>query len=211
MRPPGTSLRCRVARRADVPALRAVMDAAITQLQREFLDERQIASSRAIMGIDTRLIDDGTYFVVTAPDGALAGCGGWSRRGTLFGNDGSPGRDDALLDPAREPARVRAMYTAPAHARRGVGRLILDRCERAAAAEGFTRLELMATASGFPLYVACGFQVVEHVVLPAGGVPVPGARMAKEIGPVSRRGPGPSSGKDRATPSDDDRGATTGG
>ena len=174
-------LHCRIAVAADIPQMRVVMEAAITVLQREFLDEDQIASSRAIMGIDTQLIDDGTYFVVSTPDGEVAGCGGWSRRATLFGNDDSSGRDSRLLDPAREPAKVRAMYTAPAYARRGIGRLVLARCEAAAAAEGFTRLDLMATMSGFPLYTAHGFEVVEHVELTAGGVAVPGVRMTKAI------------------------------
>src|SRR5215831_16112392 len=96
----------------DVPELMAVMDAAIGELQRGFLDESQIASSRAIMGIDTQLIEDGTYFVVDA-DGDIAGCGGWSRRATLYGSDDTPGRNARRLDPASEPARVRAMYTHP--------------------------------------------------------------------------------------------------
>lgn len=172
---------CRIAVLADIPRLTPVMDAAIAQLQREFLDERQIESSRAIMGIDTQLIEDGTYFVVTEPGGEVAGCGGWSRRATLFGNNDSPGRDGQLLDPTRQPARVRAMYTAPAFARRGVGRLILARCEAAAAAEGFTRLELMATMSGYQLYTAYGFHVIEHVLHPAGGAPVPLVRMGKPV------------------------------
>ena len=178
-------LDCRIAVLADVPRLMPVMDAAIAQLQREFLDEQQIESSRAIMGIDTQLIEDGTYFVVTADgtedDRTVAGCGGWSRRATLFGNNDSPGRDAQLLDPTREPARVRAMYTAPGFARRGVGRLILARCETAAAAEGFTRLELMATMAGCQLYTAYGFEVIEHVLHPAGGVPVPLVRMGKSV------------------------------
>ncbi len=134
----------RLAVSADVPALMVLMDAAIAGLQRAFLDEGQIASSRAIMGIDTELIEDGTYFVVEW-DGDIAGCGGWSRRATLYGGNQTPGRDSHLLDPAIEPARVRAMYTNPAYARRGVGRLILSLCEAAAAAAGFTRLELMST------------------------------------------------------------------
>ena len=89
------------------------MEAAISELQKPFLDEQQIASSRAIMGLDTQLIDDGTYFVVE-DQGELAGCGGWSRRATLYGGDQTPGRSAALLDPAKDAARVRAMYTHPA-------------------------------------------------------------------------------------------------
>lgn len=174
------SLTSRAASHADLPQLRPLIDAAIGELQRGFLDPAQIAASRAIMGLDTQLIDDGTYFVVEA-DGQLAGCGGWSRRATLYGGDHSGGRDPALLDPAREPAKVRAMYTHPTFTRRGVGRLILDRCEAAAAAEGFTTLELMGTLSGRPLYESAGFTVVEHVTETADGVGVPLVRMRKRL------------------------------
>ncbi len=170
----------RLAVSADVPVLTVLMDAAITELQRAFLDDAQIASSRAIMGIDTQLIDDGTYFVVES-DGVIAGCGGWSRRATLYGGNQTPGRDGKLLDPAVDPARVRAMYTSPAHARRGVGRLILSLSEAAAAAEGFTRLELMSTLGGEPLYTAYGFRPLERLVDATGGAPVPIVRMVKLV------------------------------
>ena len=173
-------LQHRLARREDVPALTALMDAAIAELQKPFLDPSQIASSRAIMGIDTQLIDDGTYFVIEE-DGALAGCGGWSRRATLYGGDRSPGRNPARLDPATDPARVRAMYTHPSFVRRGVGRLILSLCEDAARTEGFTRMELMATVAGEPLYNACGFEPVEWTSDDRGGAPVPILRMRKAL------------------------------
>ena len=172
----------RLAATADVPALTVLMDAAIAELQRSFLDEVQIASSRAIMGIDSQLIDDGTYFVVES-DGDIAGCGGWSRRATLYGGNQTPGRDSQLLDPAVDPARVRAMYTNPAYARRGVGRLILSLCESAAAAEGFTRLELMSTLSGEPLYTAYGFRPLERLEDATGGAAVPLVRMEKPVDP----------------------------
>ena len=181
----------RLAIRADIPSLVPLMRAAITELQQGFLDPAQIESSHAIMGIDTQLIDDGTYFVVEA-DGEIAGCGGWSRRATLYGGDHSAGRDAALLDPVTEPARVRAMYTHPAFARRGVGRLILSLCEAAASAEGFQALELMATLAGQPLYRAAGFEAVEHLEDPAGGVPVPLVRMRKLLPAVSPGGRAPS-------------------
>jgi GNAT superfamily N-acetyltransferase len=174
------TLTSRVASHADLPQLRPLIDAAIDELQRGFLDPAQIAASHAVMGLDTQLIDDGTYFVVEA-DGQLAGCGGWSRRATLYGGDHSGGRDPALLDPAREPAKVRAMYTRPGFTRRGVGRLVLDLCEAAAAAEGFTTLELMGTLAGRPLYEAAGFTVVEHVTETSGGVSVPLVRMRKHL------------------------------
>jgi GNAT superfamily N-acetyltransferase len=144
----------RLARRDDLDALEALMDAAIGEPQKPFLDDRQITASRAIMGLDTQLIDDGTYFIVEA-DGQLAGCGGWSRRATLYGSDETPGRDPALLDLATEAARVRAMYTHPDHTRKGVGRLILSLCEAAAQDEGFARVELVATLAGESLYRAC--------------------------------------------------------
>ena len=164
----------------DVAALAPLMRAAIEQLQTEYLDEAQIAASHAIMGLDAQLIDDATYFVVEC-DGRLAGCGGWSRRATLYGGDHSAGRDSALLDPSSDPARIRAMYTHPDFARRGVGRLILSLCESAAAAEGFTRLELMSTLAGAPLYSAAGFEAIESIEDASGGVPVPIIRMAKAI------------------------------
>ena len=156
------------------------MDAAISELQKPFLDASQIASSRAIMGLDTQLIDDGTYLIVEA-DGELAGCGGWSRRATLYGGDQTLGRSAALLDPAKDAARTRAMYTHPRHTRKGVGRLILSLCEEAARSEGFKRMELMATMAGEPLYRACGYEPIERVIDDRGGVPVPLLRMSKEI------------------------------
>jgi len=173
-------LRSRLAVMADVPALTALMDAAISELQRGFLDDAQIDSSRAIMGIDTQLIVDGTYFVVEI-DGEIAGCGGWGRRAPLYGSDPPPGRDGQLLDPAVDAARVRAMYTHPRFARRGVGRVVLSLCERAAAQAGFTRLELVSTLSGEPLYTAYGFEPVERLVDSTGGAPVPIIRMQKHV------------------------------
>ncbi len=175
-----TTLRNRLAVIEDLGALNALMDLAITELLKPYLEAEQIASSRTIMGVDTQLIRDGTYFVVEE-GGRLAGCGGWSRRATMYGGDASPGRDAALLDPAREPARVRAMYTHPAFVRRGIGRLILTLCEAAARAEGFQRAELVATMAGMPLYLACGYQPVEHFTDDRGGAPVPLARMSKAL------------------------------
>lgn len=177
----GTSgLQHRLARLADVPALAALMAQAIAELQRPFLGADEIAASRALMGLDTQLIEDGTYFVVEA-EGTIAGCGGWSRRATLYGGDASPGRSAALLDPARDAARVRAMYTHPAFTRRGIGRLILTLCEAAARAEGFSRVELVATLAGQPLYRACGYAEIERFADDRGGAPVPLVRMGKDL------------------------------
>jgi len=175
-----STLTHRLARHDDLDALRDLMNMAISELQKPYLDERQIASSRVIMGLDTQLIDDGTYFVVEA-DGKLAGCGGWSRRATLYGGDLSPGRSAALLDPANDAARVRAMYTHPHHTRQGVGRLILSLCEQAARSAGFKKVELMATLAGEPLYRASGYQCCEQIMDDRGGAAVPLVRMTKQL------------------------------
>jgi GNAT superfamily N-acetyltransferase len=176
----GTPLQHRLARHEDIPALKKLMDAAIDKLQKPFLSEAQISSSRAIMGLDTQLIKDETYFIVEI-DCQLAGCGGWSRRATLYGGDSSPGRDAALLDPLKDAARVRAMYTHPSFTRRGVGRLILSLCEDAAKSEGFRRIELGATMAGEPLNRICGYLPGQLFTDDRGGAPVPIRRMGKQI------------------------------
>jgi GNAT superfamily N-acetyltransferase len=167
---------------ADLPALKALMARSIGELQRGFLSQAEIAARYGVMGLDTQLVADRTYFVVEA-DGVLAGCGGWSRRATLYGGDHTTAvRDPALLDPAKDAARVRAMYTDPAFTRRGVGRLILSLCETAASAEGFTRVQLAATLAGIPLYRACGYTEIERTVGgPVSGVAVPLVLMGKAL------------------------------
>ena len=177
---PNGRLTHRLARRADLDVLKVLMDAAISELQKPFLDDAQIASSRMIMGLDTQLIDDETYFMVES-QGQLAGCGGWSRRATLYGGDQTPGRSADLLDPLKDAARIRAMYTHPAHARKGVGRFILSLCEEAAKSEGFTKMELEGTLSGEPLYRACGYEPYENFVDDRGGAGVPLLRMKKSL------------------------------
>jgi GNAT superfamily N-acetyltransferase len=169
-------LRARLAVEADLPVLRELMAVAIAENLKPFLTPEQISASHAIMGLDTALILDRTYWIIDG-GAAVAGCGGWSRRATLYGGDHSAGRNAALLDPATDAARVRAMYTHPSWVRRGVGTLILRLCEDAAAREGFSRLELVATLSGEPLYRACGFREIER--LEDGGVPL--VRMGKRI------------------------------
>lgn len=172
----------RLATETDLPAIASLMDRAIDELQAAFLSPEQVAASRASMGLDTQLVADRTYWLVFA-DHKLAGCGGWSRRATLYGGDHAADlRDPALLDPGWEAARIRAMYTDPTFARQGVGREVLRVCEEAARAAGFTRAQLMATAAGEPLYRACGYQVMERVErLRAHGVAVPGAIMEKAL------------------------------
>lgn len=175
------TLTIRPAVSGDIPALKAVMDRAIKELLPAFLPPAEVLASQEVMGLDTQLIEDGTYYVVEA-DGAIAGCGGWSRRATLFGGDHSAGRDAALVDPATDPARVRAMYTSPDFTRRGVGRLILATCEAKAKAEGFSRCEMAATMAGEPLYAACGYQRIEPFeAQTSNGVKVPLVRMGKAI------------------------------
>lgn len=171
----------RLATAADLPALRLLMTAAIKELLPQFLTPEKVQASFAVMGVDSQLIADGTYFILES-EGIMAGCGGWSRRATLFGHNHTAGRDARLLDPATEAARIRAMYTAPGFVRRGVGRRILKLCEAAARAEGFMRAELGATAGGEPLYRACGYQEIERMEVPTpGGVTVPITRMGKQL------------------------------
>lgn len=171
----------RLATRADLPAIQALMSVSIRELLGACLSPPQVEASFEIMGLDTALIDDGSYFAVEHA-GALVGCGGWSRRATLFGGDHSDGRDGRLLDPAAEPARIRAMYTHPACARRGVGRLVLAHCEDAAIGAGFRKLSLVATLAGEPLYRAAGYAVVDRINVPTSrGIAVPCANMRKEL------------------------------
>ena len=171
----------RLATQADMPALQELMTASIRELLPQFLPPEKVEASFAVMGVDSQLIEDGTYFIVEE-EGVIAGCGGWSRRATLFGHNHTAGRDSRLLDPASEPARVRAMYTAPAFVRRGVGRRILELCEAAARTEGFTKAELGATVGGEPLYRACGYVEIERMEVPTpDGVTVPITRMGKAL------------------------------
>jgi GNAT superfamily N-acetyltransferase len=174
----------RLATEADLPALKALMDAAIAEHLKAFLDPGQIELSKSIMGLDTQLVTDRTYFVVEdKASERIAGCGGWSRRATLYGGDHSTSqRNAALLDMAKDAARIRAMYTHPDFKRRGVGRLILDLCEAAARDAGFRKVELMATMSGEPLYKACGYHEIERITAASrDGVDVPGVRMGKDL------------------------------
>ena len=171
----------RLATLDDVAVLKPLMDAAIRELLKPVLTPEQVEASFAVMGLDTQLIRDGTYFVIDS-DGRIAGCGGWSRRATLFGGDHSAGREARLLDPTSEAARVRAMYTHPEFTRRGIGRMVLDLCEAAAAREGFARVELAATMAGLPLYRACGYRDIEAFESDTpSGVKVPLVRMGKSL------------------------------
>lgn len=179
-----TPLTHRLALTSDIPTLKSLMADSIRELLRDFLPPDAVEASFEVMGLDTQLIDDGTYFVV-ACEGAIVGCGGWSRRNTLFGGDHTAARNDALLDPKTDAARVRAMYTSPEFARRGVGRLVLMLCEQAAAAEGFSRVELAATLAGEPLYRACGYKEIERFEAQTSkAIPIPLIRMGKAISEI---------------------------
>lgn len=173
-------LTIRLARHDDESAIAELMALAIEQLQQGYLKPEQIEASKGGMGLDAMLIADGTYFVVEA-GGALAGCGGWSRRATLYGGNHSAGRDPRLLDPSSERARIRAMYTHPDHVRKGVGRLILETSESAARAEGFTELEMAATMAGKPFYLRFGYEVESEWEDTNGPIAFPLATMTKRL------------------------------
>lgn len=172
----------RVAALEDLDALREVMRRSIEKLQDQFLTPDQVRASHKVMGLDTQLVIDGTYFVVEA-DGEVAGCGGWSWRSTLYGGDSSVvSREPRALDPATEPARIRAMYTHPDFVRQGIGRLVLNLCEKAALDAGFSSATMMATMAGVPLYEACGYVAVEPMhEAKIDGVTVPLIRMEKHL------------------------------
>jgi GNAT superfamily N-acetyltransferase len=183
-----TTYRLRVALPGDVPALAALIDASVRGLGPPHYSAAQVEAGLAhIFGVDTQLVADGTYFVIDAIDDVggpapPAACGGWSARRTLFGGDQHKRGIDDRLDPAREPARIRAFFVHPAHARRGLGRQLFEACERAAVAAGFTAFELMATPPGVPLYEALGFMGLEHVAVPTpAGVALDCLRMRRPI------------------------------
>jgi GNAT superfamily N-acetyltransferase len=175
----------RVAVASDAGAISELMRASILQLFPRFYDEAQTASAVIHIGqLDLALIEDGTYYVHET-GGEIVACGGWSRRNRLFAGAGDAADDDRLLDPATEPARVRAMFVRADWTRRGLGRAILDACERAARDEGFTSLSLMATLPGEPLYRAFGFREIERVTIEApDGVLHEAVAMERPIAPI---------------------------
>jgi GNAT superfamily N-acetyltransferase len=175
------SFAIRLASEADIPALEELVSRAIGELLRPFLSLDELRASFEIMGIDTELIADGTYFIIEE-NGTLAACGGWSRRATHFGGDHWANRDARVLNPQTDAARVRAMYTRPDFTRCGFGRAILAHCEGEAAGGRFSRVELVATLAGEPLYRACGYVETERFeVQSPGGVAVPLVRMRKRL------------------------------
>ena len=174
----------REATRADVAAIARVMLASLREIGRTAYDDAQVASSLVYLAVpDEQLIDDGTYFVAVV-DGEVVACGGWSRRRKTHAGSASTSEDDALLDPARDAARVRAMFTDPRFARRGLGRQILERCEERAAAAGFRTVQLVAMRSGEAMYRACGYEVVRDApVRLEDGVVLGCTLMEKAVGP----------------------------
>ena len=173
----------RIANADDLPALRTLMARAIERLQDDFLTPEQVRASHKVMGLDTQLVSDGTYFVIEDEDGRIVGSGGWSWRATLYGGDDSVvTREPLPLDPATDAAKIRAMYTDPDFKRRGIGRLVLGLCEEAAREAGFARVEMMATMAGVPLYRACGYAPLDELQSASiDGVDVPLQRMGKQL------------------------------
>lgn len=167
---------------ADLAAMEALIQRSGIQLSKGFYTEQQAAAvTRHVFGVDTQLVEDGTYFVIER-EGLLLACGGWSKRATLYGGDQHKRGPDPLLDPATQPARIRAFFVDPAVPRQGLGRMLMEYCEREAKAAGFQVMELAATMPGVPLYSACGFESVEEMALALpGDVSVPLARMRKRI------------------------------
>ena len=185
------SITIRLAAAADIPALEALIPLSAHALQAAHYSPAHIeAALGPVFGVDRQLISDGTYFVAEEA-GQIVGCGGWSRRQTLFGGDsGRAEEEDALLDPRADPARIRAFFVHPAWARHGIGRRLLAACEQAAEEAGFHALELVATLTGEPLYAAFAYRVAERyeIALP-NGLALPVVRMRKaQIIDASRRG-----------------------
>ena len=173
----------RLATEDDIPALHALIEASVRGLQAGDYTAAQIEGALGtVLGLDTQLIRDKTYFVAIAREqpGRLAGCGGWSKRKTLFGADRGPGREPGLLDPATDAAKVRAIFVHPDFARRGLGSLILARVEEEAVGAGFARFEMGSTLTGVPLYTLKGYAAAERVAVPLkNGEALPIVKMIK--------------------------------
>ncbi len=173
-------IRIRPATLAEKPELETLIARSARGLSKDDYTPEQVEGAlRGAFGVDTQLIHDGTYFVAEE-DGRIVGCGGWSRRRTLFGGDARADREPGDLDPAVDAAKIRAFFIDPAHARRGIGRAILAECERAAQARGFRRFEMMATLPGVRLYQVCGYVALDQVSYPLeSGLTIPFVRMGK--------------------------------
>src|SRR3984885_14718213 len=156
----------------DIPALNEMIALSVRGLSTSYYTPSQIESAiKYVFGVDTQLVTDGTYYIVES-GGKIVGCGGWSKRNTLYGGDQHKEIEDPLLDPKTDAARIRAFFVHPGYARRGGGRYLIDVCENAAKANGFSRIEMGATLPGVPLYAAVGYEAVERIdtTLPDGEV-----------------------------------------
>ena len=174
-------IRLRLALPEDVPVLRELIEASARGLQEQDYSPAQIEGAlQTVFGVDSQLIADGTYIVAEAGSNEIAGCGGWSKRKTLYGGDRWTEREDSLLDPLRDAAKIRAFFIHPDWARRGVGTLILKACEDAARAAGFRRFEMGATLTGAKLFGAKGYVAVKPISIPlANGELLPVIHMEK--------------------------------
>jgi N-acetylglutamate synthase-like GNAT family acetyltransferase len=170
----------RKANSTDIPAIEKLIDASVRGLQTQDYRPEQIdAALRTVFTVDTQLIEDGTYFVVEQ-NGEMIGCGGWSQRKTLCGGDHHAVRDNVLMDPLRDAAKIRAIFVAPQCARCGIGSILLKEAENAARAAGFRRLEMGATLTGVPVYLRRGYREIETMTVPLEkGVTLPVVRMEK--------------------------------
>ena len=189
----------RLAEERDIPELRCLIEASVLGLQAGDYSPAQLKRAlEVVYGVDTQLIADGTYFVAEAPNNTaenvaakdeqksspllVVGCGGWSRRKTLYGGDQFAGREDSLLDPTTDAAKIRAFFVHPTWVRHGIGGMILGACESAAKTKGFHRLEMGATLTGIPFYKAKGYAELEQTEAPLGaGLSLPIVRMAKNV------------------------------
>jgi GNAT superfamily N-acetyltransferase len=172
----------RLARDTDIPALEKLIPLSVRELQSGCYSAAQMeAAIGSVFGVDRQLIRDSTYFVMIS-EGEIVGCGGWSKRKKLFGSDAIESGENAMLDPLREPARIRAFFVHPDWARRGIGRKILDACEKAIRAAGFHAGELVATLPGEPFYAAFGYVAAERYDIPlANGLRLPVVQMKKTL------------------------------
>lgn len=172
----------RLGREDDIPKLEALIHISVKRLQAHHYSRAQMgAALGSVFGVDRQLIRDGTYFVVER-EGQIVGCGGWSKRKTLFGGDAMKTGLDIELDPKRDPARIRAFFVHPAWARCGIGGAILERCEKAIQLVGFRSVELVATLTGEPFYAACDYSQRERFEVPLpNGLTLPVVRMIKQL------------------------------
>lgn len=176
------TVQLRTAMITEIPALEVLIAASVRGLSVDFYSPEQIESALIhVFGVDSQLIADGTYFVAEL-DEQIVGCGGWSKRKTLFGGDQAKEAEDNLLDPHTDAARIRAFFIHPDFARRGIGKQLIEACETAAKNAGFQRLEMGATLPGEPMYRAVGYEVIERFDLPfPDGVVLPLVRMGKSL------------------------------